>query len=204
MLRISLRILGVHREIVKYPQMKIFGFLHLASQLRFKRKGEIIRNPDVFLQHLLKNFTLDCIKKIFYASYILVETLTQELDCQNLQISFGTMMHQKSIGSRDPRDLPPNNEYTTEIWNIVGNLHLFYTQMLAPPIRHFLPRVVTKKMVKPVISKTFHLRCLTNGQNPRLKRIVLSPGLVSCFWREMRKLAILLKQDPGNRIARYI
>jgi len=111
--------------------------------------------------------------------------------------------------SHDPRELPPTFGLpriilTFEVWDIVVNLHRFHMQMLAPPIRHFLPQVVCARMLNPFVTKTFQLRCLTNGQNPMLKRIVLSHGFVTCFWRKMRRLAIRLKQDPGNSIARCI
>ena len=192
------------------PAMDFLGLLDLAVQLRSKRENERIPNPEECLKHILETCTPDVAKQIFDASRILVETKTQERDGQGFLISFGVMMDSFRVQrwhSSDPGDLPPTFGLpriilTFEVWDIVVNLHRFHTQMLAPPIRHFLPQVVSARMVSPVISKTLHLRCLTKGQNPRLKRIVLSPGFVSCFWRKMRRLAILLKQNPGNFIAR--
>lgn len=205
-------ILQVARELGANPGMHYVNLLQLTLRIRSKVEGESSPTPEEFLQYVLQNSTPDVAKQLFDASGILVETPTQERDSQGFKISFGAIMNSFRVQrwhSSDPGDLPPTYGLpriilTFEVWDIVVNLHHFHTQMLAPPIRHFLPQVVSARMVTPVISKTFHLRCLTKGQNPRLKRIVLSPGLVSCFWRKMRRFAILLKQDPGNSIARCI
>jgi len=127
--------------------------------------------------------------------------ITLEQECSSIVLRNGdrwlrpSLLLQGSCVNLPPTYGLPRIILTFEVWDIVVNLHRFHMQMLAPPMRHFLPQFVCTRMVSPVIFKTFHLRCLTNGQNPRLKRIVLSPGFVSCFWRKMRRLAILLKQD---------
>ncbi len=204
--------LRVAQELSQYPEMNYLNLYELTIHLRTKKDSETIPTPDEVLQDVLQNCEPDVLQQIFHASRILMETITTELDCQGRKMTFGEMMkalREQPPPSHDPEELPPTHGrpriiLTFEFWDIVVHLHRFHMQMLVPPIRHFILKSACARMVKPAVLQTFQLRCLTNGQNPRRKIIVLSLGLVSCFFAKMRKLAKELNKDPGNRIAKSI
>jgi len=141
----------VARELSAKPGMDYFELNELILKLRSKKESETIPTPVEVLQHVLQNCTPDVLEQIFNSARTLVETPTQETDCEGHQMSFGEMMkalREQRPPSHDPEELPPTFALpriilTFEVWDIVVNLNNYHMQMPAPAIEHFTPNPYT-------------------------------------------------------------
>jgi len=134
----------VARKLSADPGMNCLMLNELILELRSKKESETIPTPDEVLQHVLQNCTPDVAEEIFNSARTLVETTTQETDCEGRQMTFSEMMkalREQRPPSHDPGELPPTFGLpriilTFEVWDIVVHLNNYHMQMPAPAIEH--------------------------------------------------------------------
>ena len=141
------RILQLAQELGANPGMDYFRLLQIVIDLRSKKECEIIPTAVEVLQHIQGNCTPDVAEQIFNSATTILQTQTNELNCQGHQMTFGEIMEafrEQPLPSHDPEELPPTFGLpriilTFELWDIVVHLHRFHMQMLAPAIGNFTP-----------------------------------------------------------------
>lgn len=134
------------------PEMNYLALLELTIKIRSKAECVSIPTPEETLRYILQNCTPDDLEQIFNSARTLVETITEELDCQGNRMTFYEVMQAFKVHpppSHDPGELPPTFGLsriilTFEVWDIVVHLNNYHSQMPASAIEDItldVPRI---------------------------------------------------------------